>query len=163
MDISVSLSSPKQTDIVAQRLAQNLTAQTTLLLSGDVGAGKTHLARRIIQTYLAKFDLVEDIPSPTFTLVQTYDTPSLTLWHADLYRLTHIDELYELGLEDAFETDVCLIEWPGLLGDLTPDHALHVTLTVTGCETRQLSLAWENPKWDKLIKDIQTDLSKATV
>lgn len=105
--------------------------------------------------------MVEDVPSPTFTLVQTYDTPTLTIWHADLYRLTHTDELYELGLDAAFDTDVCLIEWPDLLADLTPKDALHVSLTVTGDQTRQLSLAWENPKWDSVVSDIQTNLAKA--
>lgn len=161
LDYSVSLLSPDHTDIVADCLAAHLKSGDTVLLSGGVGAGKTHLARRIIQTHLAKFDMVEDVPSPTFTLVQTYETPTLTIWHADLYRLTHVDELYELGLEAAFGTDVCLIEWPDLLGDLSPIDALNVGLAVTGDHTRQLSLEWQNTKWNNAVAAIQTQLAKA--
>lgn len=105
-------------------LARLLQAGDTVLLSGGIGAGKTHLARALIR---ARLGPDEDIPSPTFTLVQTYDsTPEI--WHADLYRLTHPDEALELGLDQAFETAICLIEWPDRLGKYAPMNALHLTL-----------------------------------
>ncbi len=78
-----------------------------MLLDGPVGAGKTTLARAAILSILPE---PEDVPSPTFTLVQTYDTTRGPLWHCDLYRLSSVLEIEELGLEEAFETAITLIE-----------------------------------------------------
>jgi tRNA threonylcarbamoyladenosine biosynthesis protein TsaE len=71
------------------------------------------------------------VPSPTFTLVQSYDA-DVALWHADLYRLTHPDEVMELGLDEALETGVCLIEWPDRLGRYAPPDALRLQFTARG-------------------------------
>ena len=114
-------------------------------MSGNVGAGKTHFARALIQSRL---NVVEDVPSPTFTLVQTYDSDLGEIWHADLYRLTSPQEIEELGLTDAFETAICLVEWPDRLGSLAPDHALSLDFT-DGPErgARVLNAQWSDPKW----------------
>lgn len=101
----------------------------TLLLQGPVGAGKTHLARALIQ---ARLGHAEDVPSPSFTLVQTYTAQGTDIWHADLYRLSHPDDVLELGLDDAFETAICLIEWPDRLGRSIPENALHIALSAQG-------------------------------
>ena len=100
-----------------------------ILLDGQIGAGKTHFARALIQSLLP---VPEDVPSPTYTLVQVYPGPGFEIWHADLYRLSGPDEVHELGLEDAFETALCLIEWPERLGHLTPKSALSVTFLPHG-------------------------------
>lgn len=110
-------------------LARLLQPGDTVLLQGDIGAGKTHLARAFIQ---AKLGRAEDVPSPTFTLVQTYDAEGFEVWHADLYRLSHPDEVLELGLDSAFDTAICFVEWPDRLGDLAPTSALHVSLSPKG-------------------------------
>ncbi|SEN55786.1 tRNA threonylcarbamoyladenosine biosynthesis protein TsaE [Pseudorhodobacter antarcticus] len=109
--------------------AQLLRAGDTILLSGGIGAGKTHFSRALIR---ARLDRAEDIPSPTFTLVQTYDAGDVEIWHADLYRLSHPDEALELGLDAAFDAAICLVEWPDRLGNLAPPNALHLTLTLEG-------------------------------
>jgi tRNA threonylcarbamoyladenosine biosynthesis protein TsaE len=75
---------------------------------------------------------MEDVPSPTFTLVQVYDADGDEIWHADLYRLTHPDEVLELGLEDALADAICLIEWPDRLGPYAPKGALHLRLDAAG-------------------------------
>lgn len=106
----------------AARLAAIVEPGDTLLLSGPIGAGKTAFARALIRA--AAQNPAEDVPSPTFTLVQTYPTPRGEIWHADLYRLSHPDEAVELGLADAFETAICLVEWPDRLGELAPPTAL---------------------------------------
>ncbi len=98
----------------------------TLLLQGPIGAGKTHLARALIQ---ARLGHAEDVPSPSFTLVQTYTAHGADIWHADLYRLSRPDDVLELGLDDAFVTAICLIEWPDRLGRSTPENALHIALS----------------------------------
>lgn len=108
------------TDAFARRFAQRLHAGDVVLLEGPIGAGKTHFARALIR---ARIGRDEDVPSPTFTLVQTYDA-DVEIWHADLYRLTHPDEAVELGLEEAFAAAICLIEWPDRLGNLRPATAL---------------------------------------
>jgi len=126
---SIDLPDTDATQGLARKLAGMAESGVCLLLDGPVGAGKTFLARAMIQHLMSAQGHVEDVPSPTFTLVQTYAIGALELWHADLYRLTSTDELLELGLETAFETAFCVIEWPDRMGDLAPPSALQITLT----------------------------------
>lgn len=114
---------PLEQDTVrfAARVSEILRPGDTILLSGDIGAGKSAFSRAVIRT---KAGAEIEVPSPTFTLVQTYDVAGVEIWHCDLYRLTHPDEAFELGLDEAFETAICLIEWPDRLGDLAPQNAL---------------------------------------
>lgn len=142
--LSFHLQSADQTAQFARALGRVVEPGDTILLSGDVGSGKTHFARSLIQSLLT---VAEDVPSPTFTLVQTYDTTAGSLWHADLYRLTSSVEIEELGLIDAFDSALCLVEWPDRLGRLRPTDALDLTLQTTGDDTRQLHVAWSDPKW----------------
>ena len=136
------------TSAYAARLAPRLMAGDVILLQGGLGAGKTHFARALIQARLAAAGLAEDVPSPTFTLVQTYDDGSVELWHADLYRLTDLDEVAELGLEEAFETGICLVEWPDRLEGALPSGALtlHLEMTETPGE-RRMTLQYDDPRW----------------
>lgn len=147
MNLNAMLTSPDATTALAQCLGERLTAGDTILLSGDVGAGKTHFARALIQSLLAVF---EDVPSPTFTLVQTYDAASgAEIWHADLYRLTDPSETDELGLTGAMETAICLIEWPDRLAHLRPNDALDITLTAADAgDHRNLTASWTDARWN---------------
>lgn len=115
---------------LGQRLAGTMSPGDTLCLDGPIGAGKSTLARAFIASRLAEENRVEDIPSPTFTLVQTYELAAVEIWHTDLYRLSHADELIELGLFDAFETAIVLIEWPGRLGHLRPERRIECAISV---------------------------------
>ncbi len=137
----VELPDPEATAAVGRAMAAHLVPGDVLALAGPIGAGKSVLARAVIAERLrAAGAPPEDIPSPTFTLVQTYRAGSVEMWHCDLYRLTAPEEAWELGLEDAFETAICLIEWPGILGEGLPGSALHLGLEVTGPEARRLTL-----------------------
>lgn len=122
------LPDPEATEALAQRLALQMGAGDVILLEGEIGAGKTHFARALIHALGVR----EDVPSPTFTLVQTYEGPGFDIWHADLFRFTHPDEAVELGLLDAFETALCLVEWPQRLGMDRPKQALTLRFSPKG-------------------------------
>ncbi|WP_299608344.1 tRNA (adenosine(37)-N6)-threonylcarbamoyltransferase complex ATPase subunit type 1 TsaE [uncultured Tateyamaria sp.] len=121
-----------------------------ILLEGDVGAGKTHFARALIQSVLLA---AEDVPSPTFTLVQVYDTRNGPLWHTDLYRVSADTEVDELGLTDAFEDAICLVEWPDRLGPLTPGDALTIAIKAKD-EGRAATLTWTDPRWADRLENL---------
>ncbi len=136
---------------LAHALCEQLCAGDTLLLQGPVGAGKTAVARAIIQHLQTKYGTAEEVPSPTFTLVQTYTAGPLEIWHTDLYRLSTLDELYELGLTEAMDTALVLVEWPERMGALLPENGLKLVMDIDANDTRQLQFEWTDAKWtDKL-------------
>ncbi|MEO5375594.1 MAG: tRNA (adenosine(37)-N6)-threonylcarbamoyltransferase complex ATPase subunit type 1 TsaE [Alphaproteobacteria bacterium] len=115
---------------LGRALGAVLRAGDVVALRGDLGVGKTELARAVVRAALGPD---EEVPSPTFTLVQTYDMPgAVTLWHMDLYRLEKAGDALELGIEEAFAEGICLIEWPERLGGYLPARRLDVRLTMTG-------------------------------
>ncbi len=140
-----------KTEALARATSLHLTAGDTVLLSGPVGAGKSLFARTIIQSLQSVHGPVEDVPSPTFTLVQTYHAGPLEIWHVDLYRLSDANEVLELGLTDAFATALCLIEWPDRLAHHTPQGALSVAFSLSAQPGfRKVILSASDPKWQKL-------------
>ncbi len=128
-DVILSLPTAVQTEALGQRLATLAHKGDVILLEGPIGAGKSSLARAFIRARLGR---QEEVPSPTFTLVQVYEADGVEIWHADLYRLTHPDEVWELGLDDAFSSAICLIEWPDRLGAHLPPGAMHIRLEADG-------------------------------
>ena len=106
-------------------IAAQLRPADVLYLHGDLGMGKSSLARGLIRA-LTRPD--QDVPSPTFTLIQSYETPTFEILHLDLYRLTTPEEAYELGLDDALSHAVLVIEWPDRLGHLGFDDRLDISL-----------------------------------
>ena len=125
--LRLKLSNLRATQRLGALLAGDLKAGDIIALSGSLGAGKSALARAIIQ--VANPDEM-DVPSPSFTLVQTYELPDGTpLWHLDLYRIEGPEEAMELGLEDAFIDAACLIEWPDRLKNFLPKDNLSIRLS----------------------------------
>jgi len=125
-------------------LADRLRPGDAILLSGDLGAGKTTLARGV----LGGLGHVGEVPSPTFTLVQTYDPPDcrVPVWHVDLYRLDDPEEATELGLDEARRDVAMLVEWPERLGRAWPD-ALTLRIEGAGAAGRRLT-ATVPPAWE---------------
>ena len=117
------------TQELGRRLAAVLQAGDALCLTGPLGAGKSTLARALIRA-LTTPD--EEVPSPTFTLVQFYETAGFPLAHFDLYRLTDPDEAYEIGLDEALEDGVALIEWPQRLEGRLPPNRLDIDIALDG-------------------------------
>lgn len=152
--VILTLPTPEATAHLATHLGALLRPGDCLLLEGPIGAGKTHFARSLIQSLL---DIPEDVPSPTFTLVQTYDTAAGEIWHADLYRLTDPGEVEELGLTQAMEDAICLIEWPDRLGDLAPQGALRLSFAAQGDSesARSLTLDWSGADWGARLAQLE--------
>jgi tRNA threonylcarbamoyladenosine biosynthesis protein TsaE len=117
-------------------LAKRLRRGDVVALQGDLGAGKTTLARAILRAACGDPALV--VPSPTFTLVEVYDAPVASFWHFDLYRLEEPEQVYELGWEEARADGIVLIEWPQRLGHLLPQDGLTVTLSIENGGRRAL-------------------------
>ena len=138
----ITLPTEAATATLGARLIPRLRPGDVVLLSGGLGAGKTTLARAGIQAAIAA---PVEVPSPTFTLVQTYDLPAGPLWHVDLYRLAEPEEVLELGWDDAICDAIVLVEWPERLGPLTPTRHIAINLTIghssTG-EARQARITW---------------------
>lgn len=109
----------------ANKFAKTLHAPITIALHGNLGMGKSEIARCIIRT-LRGDDTV--VPSPTFTIVQNYDGIS----HFDLYRINDISELEEIGLEYAIQNDITLIEWPDVAMGMLPKNTIHIFIEQNG-------------------------------
>ncbi len=145
MTIRLDLPDEAATRALAVRLAASARAGDVIGLKGPLGAGKTTFARAFViaRAALSGVD-VQDVPSPTFTLVQSYDFPgdpelSPTVFHIDLYRIENSGETVELGLDDAFASGICLIEWPERLGDLLPRSRIELTLAPGAGENERVA------------------------
>ena len=126
---SFSLPDETATEQLGATLAARLKPGDVVGLRGELGAGKTTLARAILHAASGDPKLI--VPSPTFTLVEIYETAAGTFWHFDLYRLETPEQVFELGWEDALAEGIVLVEWPERLGPLMPKH-FSVTLEVDG-------------------------------
>ena len=122
---TLALPDQAATEVLAGRLAGVLRPGDLVALGGDLGAGKTNLARALIR---AAAGAEIEVPSPTFTLVQVYDLPIGAVWHFDLYRLSSPDEVIELGWDEARAGGIALVEWPDRLGPLLPVDRLEIDL-----------------------------------
>jgi len=150
MILEKQVASQLESEAFAEALAGSLGAGDMIALEGGLGAGKTTLARALIRALLGNSDA--EVPSPTFTLIQTYNAEKFEIWHADLYRLGDEEEVYELGLDEARMHSLCLIEWPDRMPASWQADALKVTLVdVPGAdEARVIQLVGGEEWQDRL-------------
>jgi tRNA threonylcarbamoyladenosine biosynthesis protein TsaE len=127
--IEVLLPDEAATQRLGERLASTLRPGDAVCLTGPLGAGKSTLARALVRALTSP---EEEVPSPTFTLVQFYEGPDFPVAHFDLYRLTDPDEAYEIGLEEALEDGAALIEWPQRLEGRLPANRLAIDIQPLG-------------------------------
>ncbi|MEM1151337.1 MAG: tRNA (adenosine(37)-N6)-threonylcarbamoyltransferase complex ATPase subunit type 1 TsaE [Pseudomonadota bacterium] len=132
----------KATEALAARIAPHLRAGHVIALEGGLGVGKTTFARALVSTLLGG---PTDVPSPTYTLVQTYEGPNFPIYHFDLYRLEDPEELDELGWEDTLD-GLSLIEWPGKAGNRLPTWRMTLSMEIVD-EGRRATLAWVGEDW----------------
>lgn len=125
------------TQALAARIALDLRAGDVLALSGDLGVGKTEFARAMLWA----LGVTDDVPSPTFTLIQRYEVNGFVISHFDLYRLSSSDELDELGWDDACAEGVCIVEWPERAQGRLPPNAIHIRLTRDADGTRHCEIS----------------------
>ena len=108
---------------LAKKLAAKLKPKDVVVLTGELGSGKT----KFTEGFLSYFGLENEISSPTFTIVNEYNTSSTNIYHFDVYRLSDSSEFYEIGGEEYFENGICLIEWGELIEDALPNDYIHIT------------------------------------
>ena len=116
---------PEETEAIGRKLAQESTPGQVFTLIGDLGVGKTVFT----QGFATGLNIAEAICSPTFTIVQEYDTGRLPFYHFDVYRIGDVEEMDEIGYEDYVYGDgVCLIEWANLIQEILPEHYIQITI-----------------------------------
>lgn len=157
ISLALSLADLAATDRLGAGLARRLRPGDIVALEGPLGVGKTRLARAILAGLLGA---EIEVPSPTFTLLQTYDTPLGPLYHFDLYRLTQPVQAYELGVEEAFAEGISLVEWPERLGGLLPPTHLGLRLDFAeGASARGATLrgapAWADRDLMALAREVE--------
>ena len=127
----------QETMQIAAQIAKKSTPGTVFALYGTLGAGKSAFCRGFIQSLCPN---VEDVPSPTFTILQTYEASDFDIYHFDMYRLKQEDEAFEIGIEDAFIEGVSLIEWPEKIGSLLPKNAIKITILIQEDQSRLITI-----------------------
>ncbi|MDB5394159.1 MAG: tRNA threonylcarbamoyladenosine biosynthesis protein TsaE [Rhodospirillales bacterium] len=132
---------------LARRVGAFLKAGDVVALRGDLGAGKTAFARTLIRALIGEEGAGTDVPSPTFTLVQTYETPGGPIHHFDLYRIVSPDELTEIGWDEALTGGIVLVEWPERAGALLPAARLDLTLEFGAAAGTRHALLQPSAEW----------------
>ena len=115
---------PSETIGIAKRLASKLNKKDIIVLTGDLGAGKT----KFTEGFLSYVGLENEISSPTFTIVNEYNSNDINIFHFDVYRLKDSSEFYEIGGEEYFEKGICIIEWGELISDVLPNDYIEIQI-----------------------------------
>jgi tRNA threonylcarbamoyladenosine biosynthesis protein TsaE len=141
------------TAALAARISALAEVGDVIALKGDLGCGKTSFARAFIRARGG----AEEVPSPTFTLVQIYEIGSVAIWHFDFYRIKSPEEAWELGIEDAFSEGISLIEWPERLGPLLPRRRLEIEFLFGDQPDSRRALIAAGEGWQKRLAAITAD------
>ena len=123
-------SNEEETKKIANKLAKDINAtNATICLNGDLGSGKTTFSRYLIRSLLSTI-INEDIPSPTFTLLQIYEDQKKSIYHYDFYRLNKIEELIELNYSESLENNLCIIEWANKFKKALPPNRIEINFEI---------------------------------
>lgn len=136
---------------LAKKIADIAKRQDIFALYGTLGMGKSVFSRAFIQHLTG----AQDVPSPTFTLLQVYEAKDFDIYHYDMYRIKSPEEVFELGIEDAFYQGVSLIEWPEKMEKYLPARAIRIKMQSIDENTRRIMISSENADWLRRIKTIE--------
>ena len=145
------------TAALARRLAASARAGDVIALYGDLGTGKTAFARAFIKALPHPAGATDEVPSPTFTLVQCYERDPAPVWHFDLYRIARPEEVYELGFEEALSDGISLIEWAEHLGRLLPVDRLDIHFAYGATATARHATLTGVGSWSARLRGIAGD------
>ena len=123
-EININSNGPEDTMKIGNNLAALLSKGDLVVLTGELGSGKT----KFVEGFLQNYNLQEEISSPTFTIINEYTTNDISIYHFDAYRLEDSDEFYAIGGEEYFEKGICLIEWGELISDVLPNDYIHISI-----------------------------------
>ena len=153
--IKRSLANEMETVALGRQIGRLLHRGDCVALEGALGCGKTTLVRGVMREISAE----REIPSPSFTIVQSYQTEALPLWHVDLYRIASPDEILELGLEEA-EEGALFLEWPERMGRALPAARLHIRFTIEKDERRDVLITAWSKDWAERLGLLDPSLRK---
>ena len=157
-DLVIELPDEAATARLARGVAALALPGDAIALLGELGSGKTAFARAFINALPAPGGTTpaafEEVPSPTFTLLQTYDRLPAPVWHFDLYRVARPDEVYEIGFEEALGEGIALIEWAERLGPLLPAERLELRFDFTESADGRRATLTGTGSWDRRLRDL---------
>ena len=154
--INIKSTSSNQTMHIAKILAKYLSKGDTIVLTGELGSGKT----KFTEGFLSFFGLEKEISSPTFNIVNEYLANSVNIYHFDVYRLSDTEEFYEIGGEEYFEKGICLIEWGELIEDALPFEYMHISFEKTEDEpdSRILKIETLGQKYETILDKLKEEI-----
>lgn len=155
--INILSNSSNKTMNIAKILAKHLSKGDTIVLTGELGSGKT----KFTEGFLSYYGLEEEISSPTFNIVNEYTAKSVNIYHFDVYRLSDTEEFYEIGGEEYFEKGICLIEWGELIEDALPFEYIHISFEKSDKEQdlRLLKFVAIGSKYEAILDKIKEELN----
>lgn len=155
-NLKIISNSPSNTIETAKNLAKLLKTGDTVVLTGELGAGKT----KFTEGFLSYYNLEDEISSPTFNIVNEYKTPFSTIYHFDVYRLADIDEFYAIGGEEYFDKGICLIEWGEQIEDALPLEYIKINFEKNELNANCRTLNFEaiGKKYEKVLDKLQAEL-----
>lgn len=155
--IEINSNSPEMTIQISKKLASYLNNKDVIVLTGELGSGKT----KFVEGFLSYFHLQDEISSPTFNIVNEYNTTEHNIYHFDVYRLEDVDEFYAIGGEEYFEKGVCIIEWGEIIQDILPKEYIHITFRKDNNDENKRVLEFKayGKKYENLLEDFEEELN----
>ena len=137
---------------LGEKISKFLNIGDVIMLNGDIGTGKTHFARSLINSRMFLENIISDVSSPSYNIVNVYDNIFPIIWHVDLYRLNSSEEIYELGLFSFFDEVIMIIEWPDKMGNLKPKRYLEFIFEeISDINKRKVSIRTYGENWKNIL------------